>query len=62
MRGVVIILFCIVPMTAWIVTLIAMKGYELTGDRMKEIQSVNARRREAVERGMSLKEAMEKYK
>ena len=49
-------------MIAWAVTLIAMKGYSLTGDRMKEIQEVNAKRKEAIAEGMSLEEAMEKYK
>ncbi len=62
MHGVVIVLFCVVPMIAWIATLIAMKGYTLTGSRMKEIQEVNAARREAIADGMSLEEAMEKYK
>lgn len=27
-------------MAAWIATLIAMKGYSLTGERMREIQEV----------------------
>lgn len=62
MNWVVIALFCIVPMIAWIITLIAMRGYDLTGDRMKEIQAVNAQRKEAIEKGMSLEEAMETYK
>lgn len=62
MQGVVIALFCIIPMLAWIATLIAMKGYTLTGPRMKEIQVVNGKRREAIAAGMSLEEAMEKYK
>ena len=62
MNWVVIVLFCIIPMIAWIITLIAMKGYDLTGPRMKEIQAVNAQRREAIEKGMSLEEAMETYK
>ena len=61
MHGVVVVLFCVVPMLAWIATLIAMKGYTLTGDRMKEIQAVNAARKEAMAEGMSLEEAMEKY-
>ena len=60
MNWVVIVLFCIIPMVAWLVTLVVMKGYELTGERMKAIQDVNARRKEAVEQGMSLEEAMEK--
>lgn len=62
MHGVVIILFCVVPMIAWIATLIAMKGYTLTGAKMKEIQAVNAARKQAVGEGMSLEEAMKKWK
>jgi len=62
MNWVVIILFCIVPMVAWIVTLIAMKGYELTGARMKEIQAINNARKDAIAAGMSMEEAMDKYK
>ncbi len=62
MNWVVIALFCIVPMVAWALTLWAMKGYDLTGERMKEIQAVNAKRKEAVAKGMSLEEAMETYK
>ena len=42
-----IVLFCIIPMVAWAATLIAMKGYTLTGEKMKEIQAVNACRRDA---------------
>lgn len=33
---------------AWAATLIAMKGYALTGDRMKEIQAVNTARKDAI--------------
>jgi Na+/melibiose symporter-like transporter len=61
MNVVVIILFCIVPMVAWAATLIAMKGYALTGDRMKEIQAVNAVRKDAIAKGMSMEEAMQKW-
>ena len=61
MNIVVIILFCIVPMLAWTATLIAMKGYSLTGEKMKEIQAVNACRRDAVEHGMTLEDAMKSY-
>ncbi len=61
MNWVVIILFCIVPMVAWAITLIVMRGYSLTGSRMKEIQEVNAVRREAIENGMSLEDAMKKW-
>ena len=61
MNWVVIILFCVVPMVAWAATLIAMKGYSLTGDKMKEIQAVNACRHDAVANGMKLEEAMQKW-
>ena len=61
MNWVVIILFCVIPMVAWAATLIAMKGYDLTGDRMKEIQAVNSCRRDAIANGMSLDDAMNKW-
>ncbi len=61
MNWVVIVLFCVIPMLAWIATLWAMKGYTLTGPRMKEIQAVNGKRKEAIAGGMSLEEAMEVY-
>lgn len=60
MNWVVIALFCIVPMVAWAITLIAMRGYELSGPRMKEIQAINAARKELVAQGMTLEEAMAK--
>jgi len=59
MNWVVIILFCVIPMCAWALTLWAMKGYELDGERVKVVQAVNAARKEAVAGGMSLEEAME---
>ncbi len=62
MNWVVIVLFCIIPMAAWAATLWAMKGYELSGPRMKEIQEVNTKRKEAIAKGMSLEEAMIKWK
>lgn len=62
MNAVVIILFCVIPMIAWIATLISMKGYILTGDKMKEIQEVNLKRKKAIEGGMSIEQAMEEYK
>ena len=49
-------------MLAWAATLVAMKGYELTGPRMKEIQQVNAARKEGIAKGMTLEEAMKKWK
>ena len=58
MNWVVIVLFCLVPMVAWAITLIAMKGYSLDGERVKTIQAVNAARKEAVAGGMTMEEAM----
>ena len=58
MNWVVIALFCLVPMAAWLLTLWAMKGYELDGQRVKTIQAVNAARKQAVANGMSMEEAM----
>ena len=62
MDTVVIVLFCIVPMAAWCITLIAMKGYILTGEKMREIQEVNGKRKAAVEGGMSIEKAMEEFR
>ena len=59
MNWVVIALFCIVPMVAWALTLLAMKGYELDGKRVKTIQAVTAARKEAIAGGMSLEETMQ---
>ena len=59
MNIVVIVLFCIIPMCAWVATLIAMKGYELDGERVKTVQAVNAARSAAIADGMSMEEAME---
>ena len=61
MNMVVIVLFCIIPMCAWALTLWAMKGYELSGPRMKEIQAINAVRKDAVAKGMKLEDAMKKW-
>ena len=58
MNWVVIALFCVVPMVAWLVTLIAMRGYELDGKKVKVIQAVNAARKQAIAGGMSQEEAM----
>ena len=58
MNWVVIALFCLVPMTAWTLTLLAMRGYELDGKRIKTIQAVNAARKQAIADGMSQEEAM----
>ena len=57
----VIVMFCVIPMLAWAATLIAMRGYSLTGAKMKEIQATNAQRSAAVAEGMTIQQAMEKY-
>ena len=57
----VIVMFCVIPMLAWAATMLAMKGYSLTGEKMKEIQAVNAQRKRAIEQGMTVEEAMERY-
>jgi len=58
MNWVVITLFCLIPMASWIATLIAMRGYCLTGEKMKTIAKVNAARRTAIAEGMSAEEAL----
>ncbi len=58
MNWVVIALFCGIPMLAWALTLIAMRGYELDGKKVKLVQKVNAARKEAIANGMSQAEAM----
>ena len=55
-------MFCIIPMLAWAATLLAMKGYSLTGKRMKEIQAVNSVRKAAIANGMSLEQSMTMWK
>ncbi|MGI6238485.1 MAG: MFS transporter [Christensenellales bacterium] len=62
MNWVVIALFCLVPMAAWIATLVALKGYSLTGEKMVEVQAVNAARRKAIADGASLEQAMQAHR
>lgn len=62
MKWIVVVLFCVVPMIAWSLTLWAMKGYTLTGEKMKEIQAVNAVRKDAIAKGMSMEEAIKTWK
>ena len=57
----IIVMFCVIPMIAWVATLWAMKGYKLTGARMKEIQAVNADRKAYIADGHTLEEAMAAY-
>ena len=58
----IIIMFCVVPMIAWAATLWAMKGYSLTGEKMKEIQAANAARKQGIAGGMTMEQAMKKWK
>ncbi len=58
MNWVIIALFCLLPMAAWLVTLWAMKGYGLDGKRVKIINAVNQARKEAIAGGMHPEEAM----
>ena len=62
MNWAVIVLFCLIPMLAWVATLWAMKGYELDGKRVKEIQAVNGARKAYIAAGHTIEEAMEVYK
>lgn len=62
MNVLTIVLFCIIPMIAWVFTLIAMRKYSLTGERMKEIQAVNACRKDAIANGMTTEQALATYK
>ena len=57
----VIIMFCVIPMCAWGATLLAMKGYSLTGQKMKEIQAINSARKQGIADGMSLEQAMQRW-
>ncbi len=57
-KFVVIILFCVLPMLSWIISLIAMKYYNLSGKRMEEIQETNAKRKNAIKEGMAIEEVM----
>ena len=58
----VIVMFCVIPMLAWAATLWAMSGYSLTGAKMKEIQAVNAARKAGIASGMTLDQAMKRWK
>ena len=59
MNWVVIVLFCIVPMCAWALTMVAMRKYELDGPRVKTINAVNNARKAAIAGGMTMEEAMQ---
>ena len=59
MNWVVVVLFCGIPMIAWILTLISMKGYELDGKRIATINAVNNARKQAIANGMCQEEALQ---
>ena len=48
-------------MIAWIVTLICMYFYRLSGEKLREIQAVNAVRKAAIAGGMPKEEAMKTW-
>ena len=56
-----IICFCLLPMAAWLVTIFCMTRYSLSGDKMREVQAVNAVRKAAVQSGMPMEEAMKTW-
>ena len=57
-----IICVCLLPMISWLITMFSMTKYDLSGDKLIEIQAVNAVRKEAIAGGMSLEEAMDTWK
>jgi len=57
-----IITFCLLPMSAWIVTMISMYFYKLDGPKLREIQAVNQIRKAAINMGMPKVEAMQTWK
>lgn len=53
-----IICFCLLPMISWLITAFCMTRYSLSGEKLREVQAVNAVRKAAVNGGMSMEEAM----
>lgn len=58
----VLITFAFIPMTSWVVTMIGMRFYKLNGEKLREIQAVNAVRKQAIAGGMKKTEALELWK
>lgn len=56
-----IICFCLLPMAAWCVTVFCMTRYSLSGEKMREVQAVNAVRKAAVLSGMKMSDAMKTW-
>ena len=48
-------------MAAWLVTLFCMTRYSLSGEKMREVQAVNAVRKAAVQGGMKMEQAMKTW-
>ncbi len=57
-----IITFAVLPMLAWLITLVSMYFYKLSGNKLREIQAVNAIRKKAISLGMPKADAMELWK
>lgn len=53
-----LICFCFLPMASWLITLVCMNFYKLSGSKLREIQAVNNVRKSAMAGGMSKEEAM----
>ena len=62
MKTSAIICFCILPMASWLITTFCMTRYSLSGEKLQEVQAVNAVRKAAVLGGMTMEEAMETWK
>lgn len=57
-----IITFCLLPMSAWLITMIALYFYKLSGSKLREIQAVNNVRKIAMSYGINKAEAMATWK
>ncbi|MDI6453244.1 MFS transporter [Peloplasma aerotolerans] len=53
-----LITFALIPMVSWVITLISMRFYKLNGNKLREIQAVNAIRKKAISLGMPKEKAM----
>jgi Na+/melibiose symporter-like transporter len=56
-----IITVCVLPMVSWLITLICMLFYKLSGEKLREIQAVNSVRKAAIKGGMSKETAMKTW-
>ena len=53
-----IICFCLLPMFSWIITLICLRKYTLSGEKLTEIQAINTIRKEAIKKGVPLEKTL----